>query len=307
MNSGQIREGALVELVDEEGISGWGEVAPLPKWSKESLKEAIEQIFYHKVFLCNCESIEELHSLPLLSSVSFGISSAFRQLSSPTPIVADVCAFLQGTPLQILEQALRWEKEGFSFAKLKVGSLSIQEASTLIQKLKNRFHLRIDVNKAWDTNDSLEFFSHFHGDDFDYVEEPLQDLTQLDKFPIPFAIDESFPVDISLKQLEMCPMLKAIIYKPTMQGDLSTSPFLIKWAEDLGIKLILGSSFESDVGLASIAYMANSFKLKSPLGIGTYYSMKANLLDPPLLFSKGKVSIQSTFINKKNKLFEEII
>ncbi len=307
MSSGQIRKGALVEVINEKGISGWGEVAPLPKWSKEDLKEAIEQISYYKVFFCNCESIEQLHRLPLLPSVSFGISSAFRQLSSPSSIEANVCAFLQGTPLEVLQQAEQWEKEGFSFAKLKVGSLRIEEAHSLIQKLKNRFRLRIDVNKAWDTKDSLEFFSRFQRDDFDYIEEPLQDITRLIEFSLPFAIDESFPNDISLNQLEMCPMLKAIIYKPTMQGDLSTSPFLIKWAEDRGIKLILGSSFESDVGLASIALMANNFRLESPLGIGTYYNMKAKLLETPLLFSKGKLSIQSAFINKKNKLIEKII
>jgi len=41
LTTGQIRSGALVNITDEQGNSGWGDIAPLPKWSKETLEDAL--------------------------------------------------------------------------------------------------------------------------------------------------------------------------------------------------------------------------------------------------------------------------
>jgi o-succinylbenzoate synthase len=44
LTNGQIRQGTLINIIDQDGNSGWGEVAPLPKWSHESLDDSLQQL-----------------------------------------------------------------------------------------------------------------------------------------------------------------------------------------------------------------------------------------------------------------------
>ncbi len=274
--TGLRRLGVWIQIMDWEGRSGWGDVAPLPKWSRETLECSIRQfhekkgeIRYIDWVLQNC--FVELAKLQLLPALSFGLESALLSLLDPlaegVPLLRS--ALFMGTPVEILEQAKLREEEGYTSAKLKVSNLLPEEAKQLIMQLKDRFHLRIDVNRAWTTRDSLQFFSQFPLDTFDYVEEPFQDPLDLAQFSHPLAVDESFPKDFSLADLEKLPTFKALIYKPTIQGGILEALPLHEWATRRGIALVASSSFESDLGLASVASMAHRLSLTSPVGIGT--------------------------------------
>lgn len=280
MLKSQKRSGVIIEIRDEKGNQGWGEIAPLPKWSLESLEEALQQLFKHQQVIFDEKWKKHLAGLNLYPSVEFGIESALLALHDPLPPLgykAKVSALLMGTPNEILEQAKQRKNEGFFSAKLKVSQLSFGEAEDVIKQLQNDFLLRIDVNRAWPTEQSVQFFSKFRKDAFDYVEEPFQNPKDLGTFSHPFAVDESFPSDLSFEELTKMPMLKAIVYKPTIQGGISNCIKLQHWTAAKGISLVLSSCFESHVGLSNICYMAQRLGIQTPLGIGTYHHMSANL------------------------------
>lgn len=86
---GQIREGFLLRLKTEKK-EGWGEIAPLPGFSHESLEEALEDF------------LTATYSLP---SVQFGYLAALLHLSDQAP--------MRSIPIKI---------------KTKVGHLTLQEA-----------------------------------------------------------------------------------------------------------------------------------------------------------------------------------
>ncbi len=247
------REGLVIQLKDGKQ-SGWGEIAPLPGRSVESLDDALSQLL----------SLEHGFTGPFFNSVAFGLMSASlsHALSWPASL------FFMGSIPQILEQ-LENAPKGFSSAKLKIGDLSLQDAIFITQKLKERFFLRLDVNQKWPEQQLLEFCSHFDPNDFDYIEDPAADIS-----PFRVAYDE-IP----------CPSSEKLeIWKPTVKGIPSYSS-----------NIILGSSFESGLGLASIARLAHHLSLPShPLGIGTYHLLKEDLLETPLSFSSGHVHIKST-------------
>ena len=295
----QMRAGVLINIIDTKGNSGWGEIAPLPKWSRETLEEALEQLDLKLPAIIKREwtvetCFEKLARLRLLPAISFGLESALFSLLEPlSEYCVPTSALLMGSPKEILEQANSRHQEGFNSAKLKVGHLNFNEAQRLIHQLKDRFHLRIDVNRAWTTSESLKFFSEFPLDTFDYVEEPFQNPHDLAQFLHPLAIDESFPLDLSLKKLELLPRLKALIYKPTMQGGMLGCLPLLKWTKKRGIHLVLSSSFESDIGLANIASIGHRLSLTSPIGIGTYHHLNKYLSAKPFRFFDGFASIPS--------------
>jgi len=277
LTNGTLSFGSLVKIVDEEGNVGWGDIAPLPSHSRETLEESVLQLNQKEQEIVSKEWLEstcldELAELGLLPSALFGLESALFSILAPIrKFTIPVSAFFMGSPQDILEQAELRYSEGYTSAKLKVRHLSFTEAADIIHQLKDKFRLRIDVNRAWKTFDSLQFFSQFALDAFDYVEEPFQNPGDLAKFTHPLAVDESFPGDLTLEQLESFPTLKALVYKPTLQGGTLGCLALREWVAKRGISLVLSSSFESYVGHIQIANLAHRLQLSEPIGIGTYH------------------------------------
>jgi o-succinylbenzoate synthase len=304
LTNGQIRSGALINITDEHGNSGWGDISPLPKWSKETLEGSLlslnqKQHDILKIDWTARNCLNELANLKLLPAASFGLESALLSIVSPLSAYrVQTSALLMGSPKDIFEQADLRHIEGYTSAKLKVSNLSFEEAFHIINQLKDKFSLRIDVNRAWTTPDSLRFFSQFPLDTFDYVEEPFQNPNDLTQFLHPLAVDESFPEDLSLAQLEALPTLKALIYKPTIQGGMAGCISLHEWASKKGIDLVLSSSFESDLGLANVASIAHRLSLSAPVGIGTFYFLSDHICATPLQFSNSVASIPALLTPK---------
>ncbi len=260
LTSGSLREGLFVKKGDR-----WAEIAPLPGFSKESLGDALLDLE------------EGRYKSP---SVSFALESINSSFPSPKPIATSI--LLMGKPHEILERANRFSQ--FKSAKLKVSQLSFDEARNLIDTLSSRFFLRIDVNRAWKTEESLSFFKRYPENLFDYVEEPFQNPKDLSLFTLPLAVDESFPSNLTQDDLEKLPTLKALIYKPTIQGGLQNARPLKAWADDRGIQFIASSAFETDVGLAHVLAFSERLGLTHPAGIGTYHYLDELFCDDAIQF-----------------------
>lgn len=308
LTNGQTRSGILLNITDEKGNNGWGDIAPLPKWSKETLGDSLQQLNRKqgeilKVNWAAGTCLKELAKLELLPAVSFGLESALFSILIPlSELTVSTSALLMGSPEEIFEQAKLRYAEGYTSAKLKVSNLNFEEAACVINELKDTFRLRIDVNRAWNTPDSLLFFSQFPLDTFDYVEEPFQNPNDLAQFSHPLAVDESFPQDLSLAQLESFPTLKALIYKPTIQGGMLECLPLHEWTVKRGISLVLSSSFESDLGLAQVASLAHRLSLSAPVGIGTYHHLSDYVCSIPLLLSRSVVHIPKQLLPNMDKI-----
>lgn len=294
---GSTRSGYFIRIRDEKGREGWGDVTPLPSWSRETLSDAVGQLQQRQKTLISIEwtadnYLTELKNLALLPSASFGLEAALLSILAPLPDhQVAVSALLKGSPAAILEQAEQRHQEGYTSAKLKVSHLSFDAAKALIEQLKEHFRLRIDVNRAWSTADSLRFFDQFPLNTFDYVEEPFQNPHDLAQFPHPLAVDESFPTDLSLEQLDSFPTLTALIYKPTLQGGLLGCQPLAAWARKRQISVVLSSSFESELGLAHVASIAYRLPLSAPVGIGTYDHLAPTSRHGLLRFAHSTVHI----------------
>lgn len=275
--NGQKRKGVLLKVAADMGQQGLGDIAPLPGWSPETLEQAISQFDAKQKEIMAIEwtqnnYLEYIENLKLLPSLSFALESALAMILFPqTEYNVLTSALIMGTEEEIIEQAAKRHQEGFTSAKLKVSGLKFEEAKRVINALKDQFSLRIDVNRAWTTKESLDFFANFPFDAFDYIEEPFQNPKDLRLFTHPLAVDESFPSDLSFEDLEALQTLKALIYKPTIQGGLSECLPIYQWTQKKNILFVLSSSFESSVGLMNIASMAHRLELKAPIGIGTYH------------------------------------
>ena len=259
------REGLIVRLKDGSGREGWGEMAPLPGWSKETLRDILHRLD------------------PRFPSCTFALQSAREELENPLPSFSlPLSALLMGTAEEMLALGKKAIAEGFTSAKVKVGQLSFDQAKQLIDALRSDLFLRIDVNKAWTLKQAVTFFSHFPDESFESVEDPVQNEDDLAHFPFPFAID-GIPTHWDF------PNLKAVVLKPTFCGDIRP---IAEEAKARGKKVILSGVFESGVGTAAIASLAYRLGLdRDPVGLDTYRYLKGDIRKTPLIIRGGRIEV----------------
>src|SRR3990167_825583 len=261
-----IRSGLLLEW-----NGGWGEIAPLPGFSSETLEEAKEEI---------STLLPHLATRPAkLPSVRFAIDCA-KLPFPPKPFRIPLAAFQTPRP-------------NFPILKLKLGHLTVEEAVTFIKKMEKTHRLRLDFNQKWDLHQALELANHFPTHNFDYLEEPVSSLEDLITFSkltkLPIAIDESFRTNPE-KALQVL-SLQAVVVKPTITGFIPQVP--------PHVTLVLSSSYETSLGLLQIARMGAS--LGNPItahGLDTYSFFHEDLLSHSLEAKEGHLLWKGGNVNK---------
>jgi hypothetical protein len=200
--------------------------------------------------------------------VKFGVNCA-KSPFSLKPLKVPLCAFQ--TPI-----------EKCTTLKLKIGHLSVPEAIFLVNQYKFKHRLRLDCNRKWNLEEAIYFTSHFDVNDFDYIEEPVSNFSDLIQFSkitaFPVAVDESY----NEKSLQEILSLKAVIIKPMIFGSLPTCPY----------PTILSSTYETSLGHLLIARLASFNTL--PLGLGTFQLCSDSILQPPLRVSQGNLCWESS-------------
>lgn len=279
------RRGLILHAADR-----WVEASPLPGWSREKLEHSARQL------------ISARDSATLYPSVAFALSCFNHTPCAPFSL--PLAALLSGAPDQIVSQAACALHEGYTCAKVKVGHLSQAEAKRVVDELLPHFSLRIDVNRAWETEEALSFFSHFPRDAFQCVEEPLRSVNDLSLFTHPFALDESVRErpDILKKPL---PLLRALVIKPTLTGSVHTC---LKWAQrakERGAAVIISSAYESGVGTYHLARLAKRLQgADLAVGLGPYTLFEEDVLTEPLQIKQGRIYIPQTVAVNVSKIRE---
>jgi o-succinylbenzoate synthase len=285
---GGVRDGLVLRLIDSRGEESWGEIAPFPGRSRETLDQALNQLLN----ILNSGKIYPARGIsdPLFPSVQCGLESA---LSPPlTQTSAPLYAFLTGTPAEILQRAEIAHSQGYTTAKVKVASLSIDAAGTLLHRLKDRFRLRVDCNSAFSLDQALSLFSQFDRSVFDYIEDPTFETSRLADFPFPLALDETVLDTLTLLTKPHA-NLYGFILKPTILGGKKGCAPFIEFAKKHNLKIVFSPTFESGLGLLQILSVAKHFNLLSdPLGLDTHRYLKQDLLSPSVNFNTPQLTIR---------------
>ena len=213
------RTGLLVRIVAASGNTGWGEIAPLPGFSPETLDEALEQArdVASVIVRRDLDTLEpRLTGLrrqdTFYASVRFGLESALLGVHAaktgelPARLFAaspcdpvPVNALVTGTGKQVVDDAVELAERGYAAVKLKVGRGPIREESATVRDLRAALpatvEIRLDANRAWAFDDAREFFAAIKLGDISYIEEPLSEpgrLLELRRATgVAYAVDET--------------------------------------------------------------------------------------------------------------------
>lgn len=309
------RAGWLIRVRDGDGREGWGDVAPLPGFSRESPAQAWRdlQAVVPSLVSASVDDADPVRDLAArldnaCSSVRFGIACAVWEAAAagasgwrPWPASASaiaVCALLGGAPSHILERAHALAGRGYGVVKVKVGRQAPAADAAMVGQvaaiLGGDVALRVDANRAWTLDQAVEFARAWTGRPPAYVEEPLREPSGLPRFHeatgLPLALDETVAEreDAGLGW----PGLRALVMKPTVCGGLQRARDLAASCAAKGIALVISAAFESGVGVRALARMAAGVG-SAAAGLDTYRWLAGDVLTPRLDMARPMVELHT--------------
>ncbi len=320
------REGLLVKITSETGLTGWGEAAPLEGFSSETLAEARSQLALTLPELVQATiplGMEQLNGgfedwlsrFQLPASVRCAIEMAvlnliaadrtvlLASLLSPLcPKNISVNGLIVGTGDEAIDRARLLIKQGYSTLKLKVGRTSLQDevktVNSLSRILTDEVSLRLDANRAWSLAQALQFARGTEGCNIEYIEEPVSDFTAMEYFNketslseagLPLALDETTR-EIDPEDIANLDYIAAVVLKPTLLGGFERAAEFARAASKLGAKVVVTSTFESPIGIAALAHFAAAYGTeKAAAGLETINWFQQQLVTTPISITDGKI------------------
>lgn len=269
----RFREGILIHNPD---TGGWGDAAPLPGYSTETLVEVKEVLKFAE---------PDLTSFP---SLRFAAECAEKPFCAPDKSVKVNALWILGKEKgsDLWSRLRDWQNP---VIKVKPGNPP--QVSELLQFVAQRpdCRLRVDGNRQWTIDQTLDLFDQLPDEVLEYIEEPLADPNDYhalwSRADVPIALDECLLLPIG-KELVKSPGVKALIMKPTLMGNAEDRSAWVRCASERNLKWVWSSCFESGVGLWNLARLAQN---DETVGLDTGSVFEKDILTPRPLVSKGLI------------------
>jgi O-succinylbenzoate synthase len=318
-----VRIGLLVKLTSDSGFTGWGEVAPLPGVSRESLLSAQKQVVGLRSSLqtldlaCGSGPLENGFCVlqkagDLTPAVRCGVELAVWNLLVESGAIQlcgrpsekhrhsiSINGLLTGAASEITPAAQRMADSGFKAVKLKVGSKGVDEDIEMTLRVREiigeKISLRLDANRSWNLKEAVKFGKAVCQCGIEYIEEPVAVPRDIAAFAneskLPVALDETL-IDLPPECLEKKMGVCAVILKPTLLGGFHRSVQYGLKALNLGLKPVMSSTYESGVGILGLAHLAAYMTDEDiPAGLDTYRSLAADTITPRIDTDGGQIDI----------------
>jgi len=280
------RRGSLLRLRTADGLTGWGDCAPLPEFG---IDEAAARDLAEECALLDLAA--QRAGLPL------GYWLAGKQPAQSVAVNAVLGAISTVTP-QAMQISLT---AGYRVLKIKVGARplgdEIDDLQQICSALPAGVGLRLDANGAWDEADSRRFLATCRPLPIEGIEEPVRgpDAATLRRLqatvPFPLAIDESLHlVDLDFW---LSPPVHRLVIKPARVGGLLASIELGLRAREAGVECIVTSSLESACGLTACAHLAVAIAPDSCHGLATADWLASDTGDAPAIVG-GRMLLPQT-------------
>ena len=288
-----LHEMYLITLTDKAtGKKGTGELAPLPDLSCDrnaypDIPEVRRLAEKALPSVLNGTWPDDMLSYPALR---FALESAVaeargEELKERISIPINGLVWMSSFE-DMLEQVKVKMAIGFRCIKLKIGAIDWQKEIELIRYVRSCFpkedlQLRVDANGAFAPEWAMDRLIELSKYDIHSIEQPIRqgqwdEMARLCKeSPLAIALDEEMiGVNDPKEKARLLDTIhpQYIVLKPTMHGGLSGTREWIDLANKRGISSWITSALESNIGLRSIALLAESVygpNITFPQGLGT--------------------------------------
>jgi O-succinylbenzoate synthase len=316
------RRGLLIRLDTERGAVGWGDAAPLPGFSTETLDEVVGHACATAPEWTGTdipESRDDLsQSVSALStgddcppSLQFATESALAHLLAATH--ATSLPTVLGTPRSSVSlnalitnlgedgpaQAARLRERGYRAVKVKVGRAPVEDEVEGLRTVRNALGddigLRADANRAWSLEQAVAFAEATRPLEMAYVEEPLTDPTRISELAartdLPIALDETTR-EVEASVLREDASVAAVVLKPTLLGGLRRTRQWNQEARANDVTPVISAAYESGIGHRMLVALA-AVGPDTPVGLSTYDRLAADVITSRLSLEGSRVDVRS--------------
>ncbi len=295
------REGVLLRL-EQNGCVGWGEAAPLPGFSPDTLAEARAALASLAPTLFADALAVFQPSAPLVfpkqppaahaavESALLDLHAQHRGTTMARLLDPDAAEIVQvnglitmETPDDAATEARRLYRQGYQAVKLKVGRRPVQDDVARVRAVADALGptvaLRLDANRAWSLVEVRTFAEGINGIALAYVEEPVARAADLPDAArlLPVALDETL-VGSTPDMLRAHPYARAVVLKPMLLGGVLTAWRWALAARERGMEAVVSAAFETGVGMRANVALAAALGGTPPAGLDTYRRIARDVL-----------------------------
>jgi L-alanine-DL-glutamate epimerase-like enolase superfamily enzyme len=280
------RELLLVALVGEDGVTGWGEAAPLQAYDGVGVEETLQALLRHKeaieaagdarggTLLDVARSADPLPQA--LAAIDLALwDRAGRRAGRP------VAELLAGDPTLAVEvnatigaldragaaqAALAAREAGFRCVKVKVGVGDDAGRVAAVRAAAGpQMALRLDANGAWTVEQAIRTIDALAPAGLELVEEPVHGLEGVR------AVREQVPVRIAIDETAAEPgalgagVADAVCLKISRCGGISGLLAAATLVRAGGAEPYLASTFDGPLGIAAAVHAAAALAARQPL------------------------------------------
>ncbi len=298
------RECLLIAVRDASGRTGWGEAAPLPGFSRESMDAVVSAAveLAHRVRSHGFQSqsagemLDMLPAAPELPSLEFAFDTAVGALRGGDRKEGRVriARLLQGDRDSILRGAEAAARLGFRTLKVKVGRQPVQDDIALLTSLRTaagpQMRIRADANRSWSDSEAVRFASRVAHLDLEFVEEPLRDPDTIADFVretgMPVALDETLTAFRGESEVDVPESVVAVVVKPTLLGSRLTR-MIGEAVRSTDVRFVASTCYEGGIGTAAVLRTALAVgDAALDAGAGTWMWLAGDCLESPLDFGR---------------------
>lgn len=280
----EYREGIILQF-EKDNIVAYGEIAPLPGFSRESIDQVLPVLKLNKSHIEKSIKdgdetrfiylLKQIHTFP---SLFFGLDTLFHDYrakltnqplrqylfpGSPDRIKANAVIGMT-SETEALKTAKKYSMEGFDTIKLKVGA-DFEKEKQIIKTLRTglpEIKIRLDANQSWKVEQAIENLNVLEPFEIEYCEQPVHkdDFEGLKKVSsssgIKIAADESLGNKKDAERLAKRGAVHFFILKPMVFGTFQDIDVTIKLAHSHAIDVVFTTSLESIIGRTATATLA---------------------------------------------------
>ncbi|MEE9432118.1 MAG: o-succinylbenzoate synthase [Melioribacteraceae bacterium] len=310
------KEIIILKAKDERGNIAFGEVSPLPGFSKENIQDCEDRLEQFSISIIqsfnNPQKLnEELKIFDNIPSLKFGLEQVIISLMLNNNLYYfDTTNFKESIKVNgsigfenLTETEEHIEKtllRGISTLKLKVGRTNFEEDLSIITMIKKRFgnkiKLRLDVNGKWSFDEAKNNLRKIEQFELQYVEQPVKDKFELlelaKQSEIKIAPDESIQTIDDAIDFINSDLIDFIILKPSIRLGIFNTLKVLNLAKQKDVVPIITTSFETAIGRNMLLSLAGTtgHNFAHGLSLEVLGDSSAN---KSLITSNGKIKVDS--------------
>lgn len=320
------RPAVLVKLTAENGVVGWGQSVPIPKWSYETLETVHSTI--NRYLAPELIGLDPSDSAAIQAVLQSNIAPSFSTGQPICKAGLDLALADLNGKLRKENAAQPWRRKGRNRITLswtlnprtldEVEGLIAQgtargyknfnvkvapdpkfdlELCRLVKRLVPDGFLWADANGGYDEATALEVIPKLAKIGVPVIEQPLpaNRLTGYQRLKkqgaLPIIMDEGVVSSVELEEFIKLGCLDGVAMKPARCGGLTDARRQIEMVQNAGLMFLGSGLTDPDVSLAASLILYGAYDLKYPAALNGPQFIDGSLLQQPFIVENGELAV----------------